>query len=140
VYFRRCCVQNWGFQVPVTDIPDWCYHEAGLPYGLEDRAQGAMAAEVYAKMRTASPISIVEAVKAPTMVRGGHLCLHFRRCFRLFFRLFSKMLFFPLIFSRMLGVNLFFWRDRCAYTPMVCRQSIGSRNHATTRPPLNRRC
>lgn len=55
--------------VPVTDIPDWCYHEAGLPFDRETRKLGsAMPTEVYEMMRDASPISKVSAVRAPTMV------------------------------------------------------------------------
>jgi len=53
----------------VTDIPDWCFVEAGLPYDAV-RAQ-PLSIEHYTAMHKASPIAHVAHVRAPTLVMIG---------------------------------------------------------------------
>ncbi len=52
----------------VTDIPDWTYSEAGLPY---DPKLGAPSPEVYARLLKASPVSHVDAIRCPVLLQIG---------------------------------------------------------------------
>nr|CAI5825040.1 unnamed protein product [Callosobruchus analis] len=51
----------------ISDIPDWCYVEAGKEY----TQRGEVDNELLLKMRKASPIVHAHKVKAPTMVQIG---------------------------------------------------------------------
>lgn len=51
----------------VSDIPDWCFVEAGLAFP----ADGVVTAEAFAAMRHASPIAHVGGVQAPTLLMLG---------------------------------------------------------------------
>ena len=59
-------------QAMVTDIPDWCYHEAGLPYPpWVGAAACGLTPEAFAKMRDASPITRVDMVRTPALMLIG---------------------------------------------------------------------
>jgi dipeptidyl aminopeptidase/acylaminoacyl peptidase len=52
-----------------TDIPDWCYLEAGLPYDLASHP--TLTPDVYKTMYEKSPVSVAHAVKTPVLLLLG---------------------------------------------------------------------
>ncbi|KAJ2704343.1 hypothetical protein FB645_003348 [Coemansia sp. IMI 203386] len=53
----------------MSDIPDWCWAELGLPYSFD--APPALTPEIYKKMWAASPSSMVDAVRDPILLMLG---------------------------------------------------------------------
>lgn len=51
----------------ISDIPDWCYVEAGRAYGQKGEPQD----DILVKMRKVSPIMHAHKVKAPTLLQIG---------------------------------------------------------------------
>jgi len=74
--FKAAVIRNPVINIPsmamVTDIPDWCYHEAGLPYSTKTPASGLTPLE-FEKMRACSPITLVDTVKTPALLNIGSL-------------------------------------------------------------------
>ena len=74
--FKAAVIRNPVINIPsmamVTDIPDWCYHEAGLPYSTKASTAGLNAIE-FEKMRACSPIALVDNVKTPALLNIGSL-------------------------------------------------------------------
>eukprot|EP00054_Salpingoeca_dolichothecata_P010788 m.60003 g.60003 ORF g.60003 m.60003 type:complete len:749 (-) comp19148_c2_seq2:91-2337(-) len=72
--YKACVMRNPVIDVSVmagiTDIPDWCYVEAGLQYDA-DAMTSAASVTVREKMMQASPIMHVSTVQAPTLVLLG---------------------------------------------------------------------
>lgn len=63
-------VCNIAAMASCTDIPDWCYFEAGLPYS--SKPPSLPTAEHYAQMFNASPIRYLGQVQTPLlMLLGG---------------------------------------------------------------------
>ena len=62
-------VCNIASMVSVTDIPDWCYVEAGLPASTTGFT--APSEEALVTMDRASPIAHVTRVKTPTLILIG---------------------------------------------------------------------
>ncbi|EGD82516.1 hypothetical protein PTSG_03166 [Salpingoeca rosetta] len=60
-------VTDIAAMVHVTDIPDWCFVEAGLPI----KPIASITAEDMAAMKKASPLPFVHRVKSPTLVLIG---------------------------------------------------------------------
>eukprot|EP00794_Sanderia_malayensis_P006376 gene6376-7113_t len=60
-------VINLAAMVEVTDIPDWCYTEAGLEFSYDT----IPTAESYAKMLECSPIFHVDKVRTPVLILVG---------------------------------------------------------------------
>eukprot|EP00040_Diaphanoeca_grandis_P034571 m.214902 g.214902 ORF g.214902 m.214902 type:complete len:784 (-) comp33180_c0_seq1:242-2593(-) len=56
--------------MPITDIPDWCFVEAGLNFD-EQAKRNSVSVEALAQMKKVSPITHVDDVKAPTMILIG---------------------------------------------------------------------
>lgn len=69
--FRACCVRNPVCNVTamsgVSDIPDWCLYEAGLPYDAATPPTIAQQNQMFA----ASPIAHVNKVRTPTYLMLG---------------------------------------------------------------------
>eukprot|EP00455_Lapot_gusevi_P040195 TRINITY_DN4538_c0_g1_i5.p1 TRINITY_DN4538_c0_g1~~TRINITY_DN4538_c0_g1_i5.p1 ORF type:complete len:173 (-),score=38.96 TRINITY_DN4538_c0_g1_i5:51-569(-) len=63
-------VLNVSWMAGVTDIPDWCYVETGLPYSPASH-QNIPTAQDYVHMFAASPIAYVERVTTPTLLQIG---------------------------------------------------------------------
>ncbi|KAJ1815164.1 hypothetical protein LPJ56_002756, partial [Coemansia sp. RSA 2599] len=53
----------------MSDIPDWCWAELGLPYSFD--APPALTPEIYSKMWDASPSSMVDKVRDPILLMLG---------------------------------------------------------------------
>eukprot|EP00941_MAST-03F_sp_MAST-3F-sp1_P002397 g2397.t1 len=93
-------VCNIANMVGVSDIPDWCYVEAGIEYNFEGYTRPT--SDVLDKMLKVSPISYVSDVKAPLMLcLGGKdkrvppcTGLEFMHCLRAQGNT-CKLLFFP---------------------------------------------
>lgn len=72
--YRAAILRNPVIDIPsmatITDIPDWCYVEAGLAYGLPDRAW-PLTPTAFAAMQKASPIAHIDGVRAPTLLMLG---------------------------------------------------------------------
>ncbi|GBC00833.1 hypothetical protein RclHR1_03990010 [Rhizophagus clarus] len=72
--FYKACVMrnpviNIGHMASVTDIPDWCFSEIGLPYSLTNPP--IVKPSDYKFMYESSPISNIDKVKAPTLLMLG---------------------------------------------------------------------
>ncbi|CAG8571800.1 13355_t:CDS:10 [Funneliformis mosseae] len=72
--FYKACVMrnpvlNIGQMASVTDIPDWCFSEIGLPYSLAHPS--LVTPSDYSKMYEHSPIHNIDKVKTPTLLMLG---------------------------------------------------------------------
>jgi acylaminoacyl-peptidase len=54
----------------LTDIPDWCFVESGLPYTQAEKER-AISSQTFEVMQRASPIAYVDRVCAPTLLCIG---------------------------------------------------------------------
>ena len=61
---------NLATEVASTDIPDWCYIEAGLPFPENGKTPVPSKSD-YMKMFDCSPISIINNVKTPLLLMLG---------------------------------------------------------------------
>ncbi len=72
--YRAAVLRNPVIDIPamaaVTDIPDWCFVEAGLPYDNDARAL-ALSPASFDAMQKASPMHFVGGVVAPTLLLIG---------------------------------------------------------------------
>jgi acylaminoacyl-peptidase len=74
--FKAAVIRNPVINIPsmamVTDIPDWCYHEAGLPFpAWHGVAACGLTPDEFVQMRAASPIARVDSVKTPSLMLIG---------------------------------------------------------------------
>ncbi|KAJ2332402.1 hypothetical protein GGI00_002805 [Coemansia sp. RSA 2681] len=72
-FYRAIVLRNpvisIGDNAAMSDIPDWCWAELGLPYDFE--APPELSPDVYAKMWQASPSRLVEKVQDPLLLLLG---------------------------------------------------------------------
>ncbi|RKP05222.1 Alpha/Beta hydrolase protein, partial [Thamnocephalis sphaerospora] len=72
-YYRACVMRNpvinVGAMAAATDIPDWCFAEAGLAYDFAKPT--SMTPEEYAKVYAMSPVSVISHVRTPTLMMLG---------------------------------------------------------------------
>jgi acylaminoacyl-peptidase len=70
--FKAAVIRNPVINIPsmamVTDIPDWCFYEAGIEYG---NMRYQLSAAEFEQMRLASPITHVEKVTTPALLLIG---------------------------------------------------------------------
>jgi acylaminoacyl-peptidase len=62
-------VINVGAMVANSDIPDWCYSEANLPYSMTKPP--LLSPEHYKMMYEASPASVAHHIQSPILLLLG---------------------------------------------------------------------
>ncbi|EDV25903.1 uncharacterized protein TRIADDRAFT_24080, partial [Trichoplax adhaerens] len=69
--FKACAVRNpvtdIASMLNVTDIPDWCYVEAGFKWDFRNLSSS----DVYSKMINQSPMNYISQVRTPTLILLG---------------------------------------------------------------------
>ncbi|KAJ2746192.1 hypothetical protein GGI20_001547 [Coemansia sp. BCRC 34301] len=72
-FYRAIVLRNpvisIGGNAAMSDIPDWCWAELGLPYDFESPPE--LSPDVYAKMWQASPSRLVDKVQDPLLLLLG---------------------------------------------------------------------
>ena len=72
--FKAAALRNPVINIPtmsmVTDIPDWCFLEAGINFP-SNTTHFTLTAEIYQKMAACSPITRVNDVKTPSLLCIG---------------------------------------------------------------------